>query len=327
MTKDKKISRRELLTAVVGVGTGVILTSVGGYITYRRCKEIIEPPYNTSHLVEYMPILKDIILKEGEEYFSFPEYNPKKVESLEEITNKIYPQIKDSINDYTNNKIQYPELHELSYINANSLIYGTFGLGWIGIAHMLQKKLKNEKFKKRFRVWKYLGGLSFIAPAIAHAFLNSGMYNSLNKKVSIDLGNSKESTKMTLAHELGHYLFDKHIDRSYPLWVTEGFACGFAWNVLNNSGLLQEKKSDARKNSLCKLVTTYKLICDKEKLLMELPKEFDEFDFTLAGIRIPDEYSMGYAFFRIKERQSGTDIYRKILNNGNLSIIEPIPIK
>ena len=58
-----------------------------------------------------------------------------------------------------------------------------------------------------------------------------------------------------------------------------------------------------------------------------LPAEYDEFDYTLLGERLFTDYSMGYTFFRIREEQLGKDIYKRMLEKGNIGFLAPIPGK
>ncbi|MFH1308109.1 MAG: twin-arginine translocation signal domain-containing protein [archaeon] len=317
---NKGISRRDFLKLAAVTGLAVPSSGCGlkEFIFPKKPAYIPNPEF-----AKLLPTLKEIILEEGEEYFSFPEDFPDRIDSIEEINQTLYPEVQNSIDIFLEKKNTYPELHKLSAINIKSLLYAAAGVGFFKTASWGQKFFGKTKFDRfQASAVKYLLTSMFALHTLAAAFGSKGQYSHITKDISVDLGNSRSSTKKFVGHEAFHYLYFKSVKKREPIWVVEGFADAAILSALDNNGLLEKTKNEVRRESLEDMIAIYNSVRNKEDASTELPKEFQEFSSKfMSGV---GNYSFGYSFFRIRERQLGKGIYASILEEGSLKPVEPL---
>ncbi len=325
MPEDKppELTRRSCLKLLAFLG-------IGGYVSYRgsRCmmtkKEI---DYSPAFLADDLPTIKGMILEEGKQYFSAPEITEEeKVDSLEEFVNDLFPEVQDAMHDY----LGLEQKTEPSVGRSIKAIAIAIASGVpIFSALYLQSIKKSVKAKKNKRAlnWLTFSAISFGMIGVINSFSSRGHYIPLLRNISATLKDDKGDVWNTTAHEYAHHLYFDYMEKPLrnPRWLREGFAYGLAWSLANNYNDLPFKQNSFRKSSLMQLVSTYNAVCEREGIEPDLPSEYDEFNPMLWGEIILDGHAMGYTFFRLRERQRGQDIYRRILLDGNFNVLKPLP--
>ncbi len=325
MPEDKppELTRRSCLKSLFTLG----VVGGGGFAGAKYFLTRTDMDYSSSFLAEELPTLRELILKEGEQYLSSPEVvEEDKIDSLEGYVDELFPEVEHAMCEY----LSLEQKTQPSLKKYSKAVYIAMAMCRpIGLALILQSFRLSAKNKRTRRSFNWLTAATIFF-GIAHVINESsvgGGYNTRSETINYFLKDYRSVAWNTAAHEYAHHLYNKYLDdpRGQPKWLREGFAFGLSWSLMNNLDEFTSKKYEYRKSNLNKLVTTYYFVCNREGIEPDLPEEFDEFNCVHWGDSLLGGNAMGYTFFRLRERQKGPDIYRRILLDGNFDVLKPLP--
>ncbi len=308
---------------------GLVYTSAALALEYQMLDYALprmRMSYGLEALVDDLPVLEKIILREGEIYFSAPESEktmtePEEIASAAMAQSEIYPSVVRWTDDFLGiNQETLPTLTSRTLNRAVILGYGASAALSFGSSF----RAKREWMKLALRLLSVAGVVG-----ILRDIFTAGTYNYDTHQIQLKLPESRLGTTLTLAHENAHAIFFNHLDKAFAekqeKWIVEGVAGALAYLVLEKYDAIPDTQNAVREHSLQFLVSTYRLVCEKEELEQHLPKKYDQFDSSVIGIRNTDDYHLGYTFFRIRAEQRGNGIFSRILTEKSLAAVEPLP--
>jgi len=287
-----RISRRNLLIAG---GLGLVATLLNKW-NYKNITIKSPDDFDVQKMRADLSLLEDMMLREGEDYRVLPDPLEDSIDvTIDEVTYEIFPRIVQATNDFLD--LEETKLPEIK----GQVIDGIHDLG---MSNMLDYVLLN----------------------VYAATRPKGTYVLRDHALYIDTPEEINAVKGTIAHEYVHALVRNKFLTMYnlPRWVYEGFAEALSKKVIEHGNLFTTAtRNGFTGRSLGSLINAYKGMCEELEIEPSIPEYLEEMDLPVGR----SDYSFGYAFFRIREKQLGAGIYRQILEEKSLQAVEPLPVK